>query len=76
MALALTPAVLKCRFTSKEQWVLPALESGTADIVRCHLLLTKGTLLYAKSAGKLDLILNDIELNGRELYEHTMTVRA
>ncbi len=43
-----------------------------------HLLLTKGTLMYAKSAGKLGLILNynDIELNGRELYERTMTVRA
>ncbi len=39
------------------------------------MLLTKGTLLYAKSAGKLGLILNNIERNGGELYERTMTVR-
>ncbi len=76
MALALTAGVLEYRFTSNEQRGFPALESGTADIVRSHLLLTKGTLLYAKSAGKLGLILNDIELNERELYECTMTLRS
>ncbi len=51
MTLALTPAVLECRFTSNEQRGFPALESATADIVRGHLLLKKGTMLYAKSAG-------------------------
>ncbi len=31
-ALALTPAMLGCRFTSNEQWRFPTLESGIADI--------------------------------------------
>ena len=76
MSLAPTAAVLEYRFTSNEQRGFPALESGTAHIVRSHLLLTKETLLYATSAGKLGLILDGIVLNGRELYERTMTLRA
>ena len=74
MALALTSAVLECRSFPKEQWGFPALDSGTAAIIRGQLLLTKGTYIYAKSADKLGLI--NIELTGAELYERKMTVRA
>ena len=39
-------------------------------------MLTKRIPSYATYAGKQELILNDIELNGRELYERALTVRS
>ena len=46
MPLKLNSAVLECRFMSNEQWGFPAMERGTAAIVRGHMLPTKGTFHF------------------------------